>query len=110
LGVASDERLYVVSIDAPTNSVVLGNEGDLLRKSCVVDDVNLVGIDRLEGPVRAQVKIRYASPAVPATVAPDTSGRLHIEFDTPQRAVSPGQSAVFYQEDIVLGGGIIANA
>jgi tRNA-specific 2-thiouridylase len=109
LGVASDERLYVVRIDVPTNSVVLGNETDLLRKSCVVDDVNLVGVDRLEGPVRAQVKIRYASPAVPATVVLDTGGRLHIDFDTPQRAVSPGQSAVFYQEDTVLGGGIIAN-
>ena len=109
LGVSSDERLYVVRIDVPTNSVVLGNEADLLQKSCVVEDVNLVGIDSLEEPVRAQVKIRYASPAVPATVSPDIGNRLHIEFDAPQRAVSPGQSAVFYQDDIVLGGGIITN-
>jgi tRNA-uridine 2-sulfurtransferase len=109
LGVSSDERLYVVRIDVPTNSVVLGNEADLLQKSCVVEDVNLVGIDSLEEPMRAQVKIRYASPAVPATVAPDTNGRLRIEFDAPQRAVSPGQSAVFYQDDIVLGGGIITS-
>jgi tRNA-specific 2-thiouridylase len=107
LGVISDERLYVVRIDVPTNSVVLGSEVDLLQKSCVLEDVNLVGIDRLEGPMRAHVKIRYASPAVPATVTPAAGGKLDIEFIDPQRAVSPGQSAVLYQQDIVLGGGII---
>ena len=93
---------------APTNTVVLGRDEDLFEKSCLVEDVNLIGVDRLEAPVRTQVKIRYATAAVPATVIPDSDGRLHIEFDAPQRALSPGQSAVLYQDDIVLGGGIIA--
>ena len=108
LGVASEQRLYVVRIDAPTNTVVLGSDEDLFEKSCLVEDVNLIGVSWLEAPVRTQVKIRYATAAVPATVIPDSDGRLHIEFDAPQRALSPGQSAVLYQDDIVLGGGIIA--
>jgi len=110
LGVASEQRLYVVRIDAPTNTVVLGSDEDLFEKSCLVDDVNLIGVSWLEAPVRTHVKIRYATPAVSATVMPDSGGRLHIEFDVPQRALSPGQSAVFYLDDIVLGGGIIAKA
>ena len=108
LHVASEQRLYVVRIDAPTNTVVLGSDEDLFEKSCLVEDVNLIGVTRLEAPVRAHVKIRYATSAVPATVMPDSGGRLHIEFDVPQRALSPGQSAVFYLDDVVLGGGIIA--
>ena len=109
LGVAADQRLYVTRIDAPTNTIVLGSDADLLEKSCSVREVNLLGLDGLDAPARTLVKVRYASPAVPATVMPDSSGGLHIEFDVPQRAVSPGQSAVLYQEDIVLGGGIIAS-
>ena len=110
LGVASEQRLYVVRIDAPTNTVVLGSDQDLFEKSCLVEDVNLIGVQLLEAPVRTHVKIRYATPAVPAAVMPDSGGRVHIEFDVPQRALSPGQSAVFYLDDIVLGGGIIAKA
>ena len=110
LGVASEQRLYVVRIDATTNTVVLGSDKNLFEKSCLVEDVNLIGVARLEAPVRTHVKIRYATPAVPATVIPDSGGRLHIEFDVPQRALSPGQSAVLYLDDIVLGGGIIARA
>ncbi len=107
LGLASDRRLYVVRVDAMTNTVVVGQEGDLLEESCVVGDLNLLGMERIDGPVRAAVKVRYASPAVPATLRPALGGCLRIEFDAPQRALSPGQSAVFYQDEIVLGGGII---
>ena len=109
LGVAADQRLYVMRIDAPTNTIVLGNDADLFEKSCSLRDVNLLGLDGLEAPVRTFVKVRYASPAVLATVMPDSSGGLHIEFDVPQRAVSPGQSAVLYEDDRVVGGGIIAS-
>ena len=108
LGIASDQRLYVTRIDAPTNTIVLGHDADLFEKSCLVQEVNLLGLDALDAPVRAEVKVRYASPPVPAMVRPDSDGRLHLEFDAPQRAVSPGQSAVLYQADMVVGGGIIA--
>jgi tRNA-specific 2-thiouridylase len=107
LGIASDQRLYVTRIDAPTNTIVLGNDADLFEKSCLIQEVNLLGLDALDAPVRAEVKVRYASPPVPAMVSPDSDGRLHLEFDVPQRAVSPGQSAVLYQDDMVVGGGII---
>lgn len=110
LGLASDRRLYVVRVDAGTNVVVVGRDEDLLAASCLVGDVNLLGTDRLHEPVRAAVKVRYASPATPATLWPDHGGRLRVEFDAPQRALSPGQSAVFYQGDLVLGGGIIESS
>ena len=107
LGLAAEQRLYVVRVDAASNTVVVGRDEDLLEAACAVSDLNLVGLDRIAGPVRAQVKVRYASPAVPATIRPLEEGRLRVEFDSPQRALSPGQSAVFYQGDRVLGGGII---
>ncbi|TAL11778.1 MAG: tRNA 2-thiouridine(34) synthase MnmA [Nitrospirae bacterium] len=107
LGIAADRRLYVVRVDAPSNTVVVGREEDLQESACTVGDLNLLGLDHIEEPVRAQVKVRYATPAVPATIRPIEEGRLRIQFDSPQRALSPGQSAVFYQGERVLGGGII---
>lgn len=107
LGLSAAQRLYVVRVDAPSNTVVVGREDDLLATTCTVGDLNLLAMDRMDAPVQAQVKVRYASPAVPATIRPMEEGRLRIEFDTPQRALSPGQSAVFYQDTRVLGGGII---
>jgi len=107
LGLASDKRLYVVRVDAGSKTVVVGRDEDLLAGACTVREVNLLGMDRIDEPVRAMVKVRYATPAVPAALLPDRAGRLRIEFDTPQRALSPGQSSVFYQDDLVLGGGII---
>ncbi len=107
LGLAADRRLYVVRVDAASNTVVVGRDEDLLEAACIVGDLNLIGMDHSDEPVRAQVKVRYASPAVPATIWPLEEGRLRIEFDALQRALSPGQSAVFYQGDRVLGGGII---
>ena len=107
LGIAAEQRLYVVRVDVARNTVVVGREEDLLETACLVGDLNLLSVDRLEEPLRAEVKVRYASPAVPATIFPLEEGRLRVEFDAPQRALSPGQSAVFYQGDRVLGGGII---
>ncbi len=107
LGLPADRRLYVLRVDADTNTVVVGDEDELLEKTCVVGDLNLLGMDEGEAPLRAFVKVRYASPAVPATLRPHQGGRLRVEFDAPQRALSPGQSAVFYRDDRVLGGGII---
>lgn len=107
LGLAAAQRLYVVRVDATRNTVVVGREEDLLEVSCSVSELNLLGMDRVDEPVRAQVKVRYATPAVPATIWPLEEGRLRIEFEAPQRALSPGQSAVMYQGNRVLGGGII---
>jgi tRNA-specific 2-thiouridylase len=107
LGLSADQRLYVVRVDTGSNTVVVGREEDLLEAACTVGDLNLISMEQSTAPVRAQVKVRYASPAVPATIRPLDERRFHVEFDAPQRALSPGQSAVFYQENRVLGGGII---
>ncbi len=108
LGVSSGKRLYVVQIDAGTNTVVLGGDEELLERACVLEEVNLLACDEVTARLRAEVKIRYATATTPATVIPGSEGRLRVEFDRPQRALSPGQSAVLYDGDVVLGGGIIA--
>lgn len=107
LGVAVGERLYVQRVIAETGTVVLGPDRDLYRSDCLIADLNLFDPILARGPVRVQVKVRYATPATPATVAPAGDGTLRIRFDEPQRALSPGQSAVLYEGDRVLGGGII---
>ena len=107
LGLSADQRLYVVRVDTGSNTVVVGREEDLRAASCIVGDLNLISMEQSAAPVRAQVKVRYAGQAAPATIWLLDEGRLHVEFDLPQRALSPGQSAVFYQGERVLGGGII---
>jgi tRNA-uridine 2-sulfurtransferase len=106
LGISAGTRLYVQQVQPATNTVVLGPEEALKRGHCEVADLNLF-TPLTEGTSELQVKVRYATPAVAATVRPVTSTRLAIEFSEPQRALSPGQSAVFYRDTHVLGGGII---
>jgi tRNA-specific 2-thiouridylase len=108
LGVAVGSRLYVQEVQPATNTVVVGPAGTLQRRSCAVADLNLFDPDLgLQPETDIAVKIRYATPAVPAILRPMTPDRFHLEFRVPQRALSPGQSAVFYRGDAVLGGGII---
>jgi len=107
LGVASGRRLYVQHVQPATNTVVLGPEETLYRDSCQVEDLNLFTPSMLHASTEVAVKVRYATPAVRATLQPIDPSALRIQFHEPQRALSPGQSAVFYCDDKVLGGGII---
>lgn len=107
LGLATGQRLYVQRVEADTQTVVLGPEESLFESHCTVADLNLFDPDILREPSQADVKIRYATPAAPARLLPQPEGTLRVQFLTPQRALSPGQSAVFYEGDRVLGGGII---
>jgi len=107
LGISTGSRLYVQEVRPATNHVVLGAEGSLLRRSCEVGELNLFDSALLTGQTAVSVKVRYATPATPATLVPLGPGSLRIDFHMPQRALSPGQSAVFYRGDQVLGGGII---
>jgi tRNA-specific 2-thiouridylase len=107
LGVASGHRLYVQRVEPATNTVVLGTDESLLQSECAVADLNLFDDSLLTGPRSVEVKVRYATPAAPATLMPASNGAIMVRFSTPQRALSPGQSAVFYDGDRVLGGGII---
>ncbi len=108
LGIAAAEPLYVIATDPKTQRVTVGSNQDLLRERCFVKDVNWISIAGAEGAVRAEVKIRNKHAAAAATLC--TAGdaaRVEVVFDEPQRAVTPGQGAVFYDGDVVLGGGWI---
>ncbi|MBC7837203.1 MAG: tRNA 2-thiouridine(34) synthase MnmA [Nitrospiraceae bacterium] len=107
LGIATGRRLYVQEVQPETNTVVLGPEESLRRSQCDVADLNLFDSSLLRGATDVTVKVRYATPAVPATIQSRSDSTLRILFHEPQRALSPGQSAVFYRNDRVLGGGII---
>ncbi len=107
LGIATGRRLYVQEVLPATNTVVLGEEKSLRRSQCDITDLNLFDSSILTGSTEVMVKVRYAAPATPAMIQPLSEDTLRIAFHEPQRALSPGQSAVFYRDDHVLGGGII---
>ncbi len=107
LGISSPKPLYVIELDAATNRVVVGDESVLCRDEFVVDRCNWIPFDAPAGPLEVSAKIRYNHPGTPATVTPTGPGRANVRLHAPQRAVTPGQAAVFYREDLVLGGGWI---
>jgi len=108
LGVASGEPLYVIATDPASRRVTVGGPDALLRGRFFARGVNWVSIAGAEQPIHAEVKIRNKHAAAPAILRPTgDSGRVEVVFDAPQRAVTPGQGAVFYQGDLVLGGGWI---
>lgn len=100
---------YVVRLDPARNAVIVGRKADLYRHELVVADVNWVSIPPPSAAQQASVKIRYRIPPAPAGLFPEEQNRVRVRFDEPQPAVTPGQAAVFYQGDLVLGGGIISD-
>jgi tRNA-specific 2-thiouridylase len=108
LGIATGEPLYVIATDAATQRITVGSNDQLLRARLTANGVNWVSCPGLAAPARAQIKIRNKHEAAPATLHPTTQAdRVEVHFDEPQRAVTPGQAAVFYDGDLVLGGGWI---
>ncbi len=107
LGIALGKPMYVVEIDAEKDLVVLGQHHEVFSKGMIVEEVNFIYTEDLTQPTKAMVKIRYSAPEVAATLYPMEGNIIKVEFDKPQRAITPGQAAVFYQEDYVLGGGVI---
>lgn len=108
LGVAAGEPLYVIETRPGTRQVVVGTNDELRRERFEVREVNWVSIAEPAGPVRAEVRIRNKHAPAAATVRTLEGGRAEVRFDEPQRAITPGQAAVFYSGDLVLGGGWIA--
>jgi len=104
LGFATGTPLYVLSIDPENNRVVVGEDAALRSTSFEVHDVNWISIARPHESIRVHVKIRHKHEPAPATVQPLDETRALITFDAPQRAITPGQAAVFYDGDILLGG------
>lgn len=107
LGLSSERPLYVVAIDAERNEVVLGAEEELLASGMRLSGVNWLVRPRPEASLEALVKIRYADPGTMARVTPGAGATVRVEFARPVRAVTPGQAAVFYSGDRLLGGGWI---
>jgi tRNA-specific 2-thiouridylase len=110
LGIAHTEPLYVTGIDAEQNALVVGPKSDLYAPGLIADQLNYVSIAPPSKPVRIQAKIRQQHREAGAWLNPINSKEAHVIFDLPQLAVTPGQTVVFYDGDIVLGGGIIKKA
>jgi len=106
LGVSSQHPLYVVAIDDITNKLIVGREDKLYSKEAICNDCNFLAFTKLTTPLEVDVKIRYLANPVKAEIIPENDF-VKIIFNHPQRAVTPGQAAVFYQGDILIGGGTI---
>ena len=107
LGISAPESLYVCGKSLDSNEVILGSKQDLMSNYCYINDINLIPWDYLDAPIKCKVKTRYRQPEQPATVEQIGEDLIKITFDEPQRAVTPGQAAVLYDDDMVLGGGTI---
>ncbi len=107
MGIALGKPQFVIDKNSITNRVVLGDEEHLFSKEVTVKEVNFIPFDRLEKEMRVTAKLRYRHNAQPAVIIPIEKNKVKIVFDEPQRAASAGQAAVFYDGDIVVGGGII---
>ena len=107
LGISSTTPIFVRELRPETNEVVLCKSESLFSHDCHVDNINYMAEEKLTEPVRAIGKIRYSHAGAPCTLYPQPDGTLLAQFDEPQRAMTPGQAAVFYQDDHVLCGGTI---
>jgi len=107
LGVASPIPLYVLGKNATTNTLVVGTQEELGSRELIARDVNWVGGEAPMEPFRAEVKIRYTAKEASALVTPLEDSRVQVQFDEPQRDITAGQAAVFFKDDLMLGGGII---
>ena len=108
LGIAGGKPLYVERLEPEKRIVIMGDGSGLLSDELLATDVNWVSSITLRESIRAAVKIRYNGDSAPALITPEGEGTFRVTFDEPQRAITPGQSAVVYDGEIVLGGGVIA--
>ena len=107
LGLYGPAPQYVSALDPNANTVTVGPPEDLFTKSLTARDINLIPMDSLDGTLNVQAKIRYSQPAQPAKLWQTGPDELHVQFEKPQRAITPGQAVVLYDGDLVIGGGTI---
>ena len=110
LGVAHEEPLYVTGIDTANNRVTVGRKEEVLKKSLIADGMNWISINGINNPIKVMVKIRYNHEKAKATVTKIGNDAVNVTFDRPQPAPTPGQAVVFYDRDVVVGGGWIKEA
>jgi len=104
---AYGKKMYVTGIDRESNTVSIGPDDALLKRSLVATGANWMGGERVHGTLRVQAKVRYKDSATPATVFVDSNNSFRLAFDEPKRAITPGQSVVLYDGEVVVGGGVI---
>lgn len=110
LGISSEKPLYVIEIDKENNRIVVGNEGDLYKDKLIADELNMISLPIIKDKLDAQVQIRYNALAQKASIFPIDEDRVEVVFEKPQKAIAPGQAAVFYDNDVVIGGATIEKA
>ncbi len=108
LGLALKEPGFVVDKNKTTNTVTIGSSQDLLSDRLIVEDLNMISIESLQSPMKAYVKTRYSQKETEATLFPLSEDKILVELKDKQRAITPGQAAVFYDGDYVIGGGTIS--
>ena len=109
LGVAWREPLHVVRLEAGANRVVVAPRAEAGRLDCLVQAINWVSVPPPAGPLRVEVQVRYRSGPESALLQPQEDGIARLEFDQPQFSIAPGQAAVFYDGEVLLGGGLISS-
>ncbi|WP_409069622.1 tRNA 2-thiouridine(34) synthase MnmA [Clostridium sp. FAM 1755] len=107
LGIAFGKPMYVVDINPFRNEVVLGSLEDLLNTELIAKDINYIPFDTLKEPMEIEAKIRYSQNPSKAVITPIENGKVKVNFYEKQRAITKGQSVVFYKDDLVIGGGVI---
>lgn len=110
LGLAMPQPVYVTDIDPATNTVKVGFSEDLDCRGLLAEDANWIAFDALDAELQVEAKIRYNDPGTAASIRMTANDLVEVVFTTPQRAVTPGQSVVFYQDDVVIGGAVIREA
>ena len=107
LGIANPVPLFVKGFNPEKNELIVGEEKEIFTKEAIANEINLILMDELTESMKVKAKIRYAAKEADCTIYPIEDGKIKVVFDEPQRAITPGQSIVFYIDDIVLGGGKI---
>lgn len=107
LGVSFGKPMYVTKIDTVHNEITLGEEGSQYSNSLIAGDLNFIPFDTLDKEIEITAKVRYQAQPAKAKLVPLESGLVRVDFEKPQRAITPGQAVVFYDNDIVVGGGTI---
>ena len=107
LGIALGKPAFVVDINVKRNEIVLGDNEDVFRRELIATNLNLISFDTITEPIKVKAKVRYSAKESEATIYKLNEDRIKVVFDTPQRAITPGQSVVFYDGDLVVGGAII---
>jgi len=108
LGIASPVPLYVLGKNAGSNTLIVGRQEELGSRDLIARDVNWLSGEIPDDPFHADVKIRYTAKESPALVTPVNENQVQVKFEAPQRDITAGQAAVFYQGDVLIGGGVIS--